>query len=246
MDSPALLPAPFWFRFSARAPYFAQLPNLRGDRLCPLPVSARLPIFSTFDGSEAHWELRVGWNPAGLGLALEVLDGRDPFLPDPDYPEMSDGLEICIDTRDTRDVHRATRYCHRFIARVSKESKQGELIVSVEQRKIHRALEDAKIEKPTKVESKAGRLKGGWWLDLFFPASSLAGYDPETNSRLGFNYVLHDPAKGDRFFTVGRDFPISEDPSLWSTLELVGAEAKPQATSPKRKQRNTKARATEE
>ncbi len=33
-----------------------------------------------------------------------------------------------------------------------------------------------------------------------------------------------DPERGDQFLGVGREFPIGEDPSLWSTLDLVDAE----------------------
>jgi hypothetical protein len=32
-----------------------------------------------------------------------------------------------------------------------------------------------------------------------------------------------DPSRGDQLLGVGREFPIADDPSLWSTLELRDA-----------------------
>ena len=70
------------------------------------------------------------------------------------------------------------------------------------------------------LSARAERLSGGWRLELFFPAEALHGFDPETNRRLGFAYQVSDPDREDQFLGVGREFPIGEDPSLWSTLEL--------------------------
>lgn len=223
MEPALLLPPAFWFRWKFTCPRVENAPRTGEERLCALPESARLPAVSTLGGEAAWWDLRAGWNPLGLALALEVRDDRAAIVGDDGYAELSDGIEVWIDTRDTRDIHRATRYCHRFLARVILSPRRGPLVLVVEQRKINRALEDARIDRQVDVQSAIGRLTGGWWIDLFFPASSLAGYDPETNPRLGFTYALHDPVRGDRFLTVGRDFPIGEDPSLWSTLELADA-----------------------
>ena len=63
----------------------------------------------------------------------------------------------------------------------------------------------------------------GYRLELFFPAEVLHGFDPETNRRLGFAYAVNDPDRGEQFLGVGREFPVGEDPSLWSVLELRDA-----------------------
>ena len=57
-------------------------------------------------------------------------------------------------------------------------------------------------------------------MEMFLPAEALHGFDPETNRRLGFAYLVTDPDREDQYLTVGREFPIGEDPSLWATLEL--------------------------
>ena len=58
-------------------------------------------------------------------------------------------------------------------------------------------------------------------LELFLPAQALSGFDPDTNRRLGFAYQIGDHVREDQFLGVGREFPVGENPSLWSTLELT-------------------------
>lgn len=232
----ALLPPPFWFRWSLRCPRVDLRPRPAG-RLIELPDSGRLPIPSELDGTAPWWEVRMGWSPLGLAVGLDVRSGRRPAPVNPDHPELADGLQLWIDTRDTRDVHRATRYCHRFQAAVAPDRGSKGLKVILEQRKINRAIGDAPLARPGAVQGRAGLARGGWWLDLFLPAEALNGFDPETNPRLGMLYALTDPERGDRFLTVGRDFPIGEDPSLWATLELRDDPApdRPAAARPRRR-----------
>ena len=59
-------------------------------------------------------------------------------------------------------------------------------------------------------------------LDAWFPAEVFTGFDPATNSRIGFHYVVHDTELGDQTLAVGSEFPYESDPSLWQTVELCG------------------------
>ena len=68
---------------------------------------------------------------------------------------------------------------------------------------------------------QAAVTKTGYRLEGWLPASVLHGFDPESQSRLGFYYALRDSEFGEQFLSVGQDFPYAIDPSLWSTLELV-------------------------
>jgi hypothetical protein len=141
---------------------------------------------------------------------------RRPLL-----PESSDSLHLWIDTRDTRDVHRATRYCHRYIALLEPGIGKS-LSVGVGLRKIHRAASDPPTSvRPSSVLSRAERNADGYRLELFLPAAALHGFEPETNRRLGFHAMAVDPERGEHHTTIGRDFPVADDPSLWATLELV-------------------------
>ena len=94
------------------------------------------------------------------------------------------------------------------------------MTADVEQRPIARAdgRRPARLVRPD--PSRAELLKTGWSLELFLPAKALHGFDPETNRRLGFAYQVSDHEREDQFLGVGREFPLGENPSLWSTLEL--------------------------
>jgi hypothetical protein len=215
-----LLPQAFWFRLALPCQRVDDLPRPSG-RLLDLPASCALPETTRLDGRVPTADLRVAWNPRGLAIAVEAKAG--PIASDPFRPEGSDGLQVWVDTRDTRDVHRATRFCHRFTATLARPGRGKDLHVTLKQTPIHRAIADAPLARPEAVLSRAGRLDDGWWLELFLTAEALHGFDPETNRRLGFAFQVVDPDGQDQFVGVGRDFPIGEDPSLRSTLELRDA-----------------------
>jgi hypothetical protein len=217
--SAALLPQSFWFRVSLPCPKVEGIPRTKG-RLLDLPASCALPDLRELEGGPSWAKALVGYNASGLGVAFEVMDKAGPISPDPGLSSGLDGVQAWIDTRDTRNVHRATRFCHRFAASIV-PGKGRSLEVEVAQKPIARAVADAPISAPGTVQSRAERTLSGWRLELFFPAESLHGYDPETNRRLGFYYQVTDPDRGDQFLGVGREFPVGEDPSLWATLCLA-------------------------
>ncbi len=210
-----LLPQAFWFRLSIPCQRIDGLPRSKG-RLLDLPDSCLLPKAEEWEGREPWAEARVAWNLKGLALAFEVKGKFTPLVQTPDHPEASDGVEFWIDTRDTRDIHRASRHCHRFQLTILPKNK-GAL---VQQKKIHRALADAPLCRPEIILNRVDLIKNGWRLELFLPAETLHGFDPETNRRLGFCYRVTDLDRGDQSLGLGREFPIGEDPSLWATLEL--------------------------
>ncbi len=218
--SSALIPQTFWFRLAFPCKKVDGLPQ-GGERLLDLPETCRLVSSSALEGKDSWADVRAAWNPGGLAVQVEISGKTRPIRHDPYLPEGNDGIQLWIDTRDTRDVHRATRYCHRFSATLKPEKATKTLEVVVEQKTIHRALADPPMARPETIRAKAEKLKGGWRIELFFPAAALNGFDPDTNRRLGLAYQVTDPSRGDQFLTVGRDFPVAEDPSLWATLELV-------------------------
>ena len=223
MSPSKLIPQAFWFRLELACPRLDAIP-VAGDKpsMLDLPESCRLPLAPRLEG-EATWaEVRAAWNPSGLAFQVEVTGKVSPIRHDPFMADASDGLQLWVDTRDTRDVHRATRFCHRYSASLVPDRTKKSLGVQFEQRPIHRALADAPLAPPTAIRSRAEKSRNGWRLELFLGAAALHGFDPETNRRLGLAIQVTDPDRGDQFLTVGRDFPIGEDPSLWATLTLEG------------------------
>jgi hypothetical protein len=218
MSTP-LLPQAFWFRMAVHCPKVEEIPRAKG-RLLDLPETCASPDFGELEGKPSWVRVRTGYNSEGLGLSFELIDKAGPISPEPGSPSGIDCVQIGIDTRDTRNVHRATRFCHRFVASL-RPGKGRALEVDVVQKPIARAVADAPTAKAGTILSRAERTMNGWRLELFFPSESLHGFDPEPNRRLGFTYQVTDPDRGDQFLGVGREFPIGEDPSLWASLLLT-------------------------
>lgn len=231
MSSPAtgpLIPQAFWFRMAAPCRRLEEIPRAPGKgRLLELPESCTLPTLVPLDGREPWAEVRAAWNPSGLGVSVALSGKPGPLVHDPNQPDRSDGVQIWIDTRDTRDVHRASRFCHRFAATLHPGRGDG-IRVDVLQRNIARALGEpprARLD-AVMTRGEARSRPRGWLVELFFKAEALHGFDPETNRRLGFLVQVTDPDRGDQFTGgLGREFPVGEDPSLWSTLELLDTPA---------------------
>ena len=222
MSTLGLIPQAFWFRLAVPCPRVDGLPRKsEGGRLLDLPASCRVVPTVELEGRSAWSDLRVAWNPRGLAVQVEVSGKLAKVRHVPYQADANDGVQLWIDTRDTRDVHRATRFCHRYSAALVPDKGKKTVSVAFEQRPIHRALADAPHAAPGAISARAELIPKGWRLELFFAAEALHGFDPDTNRRLGFAYQVSDPERGDEFLTVGRDFPIGEDPSLWATLELM-------------------------
>ena len=216
-----LLPQTFWFRFCTDCPRIDEIPrsSARGG-LLDLPEVCTLPDLAALEGRTSWASVRVGWNPQGLGLAVLAVGRAGQAAVEPERPEGFADVEFWIDTRDTRNVSRATRFCHRFWAHLTLSRTGKSLDVELTQRAIARALADAPINASHELRARANLMRSGWTLEVFLPASALAGFDPDTNRRLGFAYQVSDHERESQFLGVGRDFPIGENPSLWATLEL--------------------------
>jgi hypothetical protein len=215
----ALLPQAFWFRVAVAAVRIDAMPRTDGTRVLELPASSALPDFAQLEGSASWAQVRSAWNPLGLGLMV-LADGLSDEQLDPSRPEGFAEVHFWVDTRDTRDVSRATRFCHHFVIKLAKRGSRGKLTAEVLQRPIARAVADAPIYRGDLILARADMTKSGWFLELFLPAQALNGFDPDTNRRLGFAYQISDRVRPDQFLGIGREFPVGENPSLWATLEL--------------------------
>ncbi len=121
----ALLPQAFWFRIAAACPRVDEMPLVdRRKRLLELPASCILPEGARLEGRTPWAEVRVGWNLLGLGVVVRAEGFGDPKLA-ADQPEGFADVQLWVDTRDTRDVSRATRFCHRFAAAIRAPNPGG-------------------------------------------------------------------------------------------------------------------------
>jgi hypothetical protein len=220
MSTSHLLPPSFWFRMAVQAPYVEKIVSETGT--IALPPSCALPPFGAMENDDvASWSsVAVGWNEQGLGFVVEYTGKPKSFSRL--GTDLRDSVDLCVDTRDTRDVHRATRFCHRFGVKLSRPSRKSDVEVDLTQDSIPRASTDAPKADVKQIVRSLALEKQGWRLGLFIPSSCLHGFDPETNRRLGLMVRVMDLHRGVEYLGVSDpSFPMVDDPSLWATLELV-------------------------
>ena len=215
--SDALVSPRFLFHFSVPCYYCERLWTPNG---AALDKSFSLPNFSELEQPGACPEVRAGWNRDGLAFRFEVRGKHQKLSCQGDRPDDSDGVQLWIDTRDVKNVHRAGRFCHRlFFLPAGAGRGRSKPVVGVLPIRRARALHGPIDEKQLKVLSQPRR--DGYVLHTFIAAAALTGFDPDEHSRLGFTYVVMDRELGQHTLGAGRPMPYYEDPSLWATLELT-------------------------
>ena len=155
-------------------------------------------------------DVRVAWSEAGLAVSCRVEGKRQPAWCRAERVEDSDGLIVLLDTRDTRDVHLAGRFCHQFRFLPAGGGSPVRRAAGGAPAAIDRAR-----ELPRPIDAATLRVQGrlsaaGYLVEGFLPAKALTGFDPVEHPRLGFQFAVVDREKGIRPFTVGGEFPVSE------------------------------------
>lgn len=214
-----LIPPGFLFRLAIPVHKAAKLPR-NGKVPLQLGSEFTLPALGELSHGNQFGELRLAWNERGLGFRVEVSGKK--LGPRCDYAQLlnSDGLQIWIDTRSTQNIHRASRFCHHFCILPTGALRDRSLPVA-RQLPIARAKEETPVCDPKQIVTYSEQRDDGYVLEVWLPAEILHGYEPESNPRIGFYYLLRDQELGDQVLSVGPEFPFDHDPSLWWPLELV-------------------------
>ena len=188
--------------------------------LFELPKSFRLPALAEFEGQKSFADIRVGWSDDGLYASAAVTGKKQSLWCRDTQLLESDGLQIWIDTRDTHNVHRATKFCHWMMLMPaggggSKNKPVANML------KINRSKEDSPNINRAKVELASNVVKDGYEVAAFIPGSCLYGWNTADHRHIGFNYAVIDRELGWQTLAIGPEVPIAEDPSLWQSLSLV-------------------------
>lgn len=215
--SERLLPPRFLFRFSAPCRY--QDPLWKPDGVTWRDTHL-LPRFESLDGAPGFADVHAGWSEAGLAFHVRLGGKRRPVRCDVGNPTDSDRFEVWIDTRDTHNIHRASRFCHQFVFLPSGGGPRRS-DPHAEQLLIGRAREDARMAARGQFQVRSEKRVDGYLLEVLIAAGALTGFDPVEHPRLGFTYAVCDHELGEQTFSCSSDFPFHQDPSLWGTLELV-------------------------
>lgn len=175
-----------------------------------------LPSCAELCAEVAFAECFLGWSVAGLVFHAAV---RVPFRRAV-YPEVSrgDSVELFVDTRDLKTSSYNTRFCHHFFffAEPLEGRSSGELTHFRSEEEAHPLAHDDLLVVHSSTFSE------GYHLTALIPAAALVGYDPKNFQRLGFSYRINRSSGPPQHLSVlSSDFQITQQPALWSHLELV-------------------------
>lgn len=215
----SIVPTPFLFRYSLPVHKVKTLPKRAKTSLLGLPESCSLPNLREVDGANQFADVRVAWNDKGFGISALVSGRTMPLACDSKRPAESDGLQVWIDTRNTQNIHRASRFCHHFCFLPARKNGKPEKPIA-SQIEIARSRDKTNPVDAKSLSVNVVAKRGGYLLEAWMPANVLNGYDPEASPRLGFYYLVRDSELGEQYLTVDDKFPFASDPSVWSTLEL--------------------------
>lgn len=211
-----LLPSTFLFQFAVPCRYRRTIWSAAGVKL---EETHRIPSLGELDGQKPYADVRAAWNGTGLTFSVQVVGKKSSLWCRGTRLEESDGLHLWIDTRDTRNIHRASRYCHRFVFLPAGDGPQYQSPVAG-WLPINRAKDNPKPVPSGSLQVRSLVQAGGYQLQAHVPASALTGFDPQEHPRLGFCYAVVDRELGWQIFNMGSEFPFAEDPSLWGSLVL--------------------------
>lgn len=211
------VPARFLFRFAIPCRYRKEIWSGEG---IVLEDDYTLPELGELEETPRLAEVRAAWNESGVVFTVEMTGKRKPAWCRASRLAESDGFHVWLDTRPTRDVHRATRFCHRFAFLPSGSGAKADQ-PTAGQLLINRAKEDAPQTQAEQIEALSQLIPGGYRLECYLPAASLHGFAPDENAQLGFTYLIRDSELGELTLTAGAPFPFEEDPSVWAVLDLV-------------------------
>ena len=180
----------------------------------------RLPSFGELAGRPLFADLRMGWNEAGIGLQVRVTGKRALAWCRETRLDDSDGVHVWIDTRCSPGIHRASQYCHRLLWMPSGAGPKRDRPVAALV-PIHRARENPKPMEPGKIKIAAYPRHDGYELSGMIPADALTGYSPGDQPRISLYYAVIDRELGWQTLSLGPEYPVTEDPSLWAEASLV-------------------------
>lgn len=213
----ALISPTLLFRFAAPCQYTPLKWSAQG---VSLPETYRLPSFAVLHGGKQFADVRLAWNEAALLLNVTVHGKQQPAWCRDSRIDDSDGVQLFVDTRNTQNIHRAGRFCHRFAFLPSGTGRNLEEPLAV-MLAINRAKESPREIDSRQLAATSSRLPDGYFLSAVLPAATLTGYHPAEHPALGFSYAVSDRELGKQTFSVGPELPFADDPSLWGTLDLV-------------------------
>ena len=85
---------------------------------------------------------------------------------------------------------------------------------------INRARSHPRPVDPNVLPIKTVIRHDGYQISGWIPKKALTGYTPEEQPRLAIYYAVIDRELGWQGLTLGPEYPVTDDPSLWSEAVL--------------------------
>lgn len=213
------LPRRAFFRFEFPLHRLASLPipDASANKWKPKYL---LPPLIELEDQPAICDVYAGWCDEGLAIAYQVPERSGRLNCAAEEWWKRDGLRVCIDTRDARDIKRASRFCHFFYFLPCGGGRDHKTPI-VGFHRMSRAKDVPPAPDLTRITVAARIQRNGYSLEAFIPAACLHGWDPAEHPRIGFFYKVNDTVLGAQHFTVTDALGWNVDPSTWSVAVLT-------------------------
>jgi hypothetical protein len=208
-----------FFAFELPIHYLARPPRIDGD-VSKWGKKYLVPPLVEIEGTEPLADVYWAWHEDGFYAAFDVPNRSARLRCDATHWWKGDGIRLCLDTRDARDVKRATRFCHFFYAAPVGGGPDGKRPLIGTHRMSH-AKEPPPVVDVTQLKIAAHVHRTGYGLELAIPAACMTGWDPAEHARLGVYYKVKDLQLGGQHLTVDDELGWNADPSTWATGVLV-------------------------
>ena len=214
-----LIPKRALFQFEIPIHYCAEPPRIDGI-VSEWEDKYLAPTLIELEDEEPFADVYWAWNEDGFCAAFDVPNRRGRPRCDPKHWWKGDGVRLCLDTRDARDIKRATRFCHFFYLLPLGGGRDGKGPL-VGTHRMSRAKEPPPAVDLSLVKVAAHVARTGYSLEVAIPGRCLHGWDPAEHPRIGVFYKVRDTQHGNQHLTVDDELGWNVDPSTWATAVLV-------------------------
>ena len=198
-----------------------KLDRVFSDRPEALPDECILPCLSSeLNGQAKFAQVRMGVGTNALFFQCDVQGKTQLPWCRESRLEDSDGLHVWIDTRNSREVQRATKFCHRYgFAPMGRGPKAD--LPFVGWATINRARENPPPPPDDQLAIRARVADGRYRLVAALHFNALSGLDLNDFPTIGFYFAVLDRELGWQSLALQPDLPVMDNPNLWAQMQLA-------------------------
>lgn len=186
-----------------------------------LPDEAIIPCLSTeLTGDPKFAQVRVAVGSNALFFQTDVQGKQQLPWCRESRVEDSDGLHVWIDTRNSTEIQRATKFCHRYAFSPMGRGPKADLPF-VGWAPINRARENPPPPPDDQFAIRARISDGRYRLVAALHFEALSGLDVQDFPVIGFYFAVLDRELGWQSLALQPDLPVMDNPSLWGQLQLA-------------------------